>query len=131
MIRMKGEVKEPEDIRKRAFRFALRIIQLCRQLPKNEVNRILTRQVLRSGTSIGANLEEAQGANTKPEFINSTNIAKREARETNYWLRLMAECNSIQIKKRMQNLLSESEEIIKILTASVKKSNANKLILRH
>src|SRR3990167_10657392 len=98
---MKGEVKEPEDIRKRAFRFALRIIQLCRQLPKNEVNRILTRQVLRSGTSIGANLEEAQGANTKPEFINSTNIAKKEARETNYWLLIMAEVNP-QFRKRMQ-----------------------------
>jgi four helix bundle protein len=118
---MKDEARKPEDIRERAFKFALRVIKLCKELPKNEINRVLINQVLRSGTSIGANLEEALGAHTKAEFTNSTNIAKKEARETNYWLRLMAESNSLKIKKRMENLLSEAEEIIKILTSSVKK----------
>src|SRR4030067_3197056 len=118
---MKDEVRKPEDIRERAFKFALRIIKLCKELPKNEINRVLINQVLRSGTSIGANLEEALGAHTKAEFTNSTNIAKKEARETNYWLRLMAESSSLKIKKRMENLLNEAEEIIKILTSSVKK----------
>ncbi|OGY26462.1 MAG: hypothetical protein A2Z24_00360 [Candidatus Woykebacteria bacterium RBG_16_44_10] len=114
-------MRKPEDIRERAFKFALRIIKLCKELPKNEINRVLINQVLRSGTSIGANLEEALGAHTKAEFTNSTNIAKKEARETNYWLRLMAESNGLKIKKRMENLLSEAEEIVKILTSSVKK----------
>ena len=97
------------------------LAKLCKELPKNEANRILVNQVLRSGTSIGANLEEALGAHTKAEFTNSTNIAKKEARETNYWLRLMAESNGFKIKKRMEDLLNEVEEIIKILTASIKK----------
>ena len=125
---MKDEVK-PQDIRERSFEFAFRIIALCRQLPKDEVNRILINQVLRSGTSIGANLEEAQGANTRPEFINCTNIAKKEARETNYWLKLIAEANP-SFKNRMKTLVDESEAITKILTASVKKLKQRKDILR-
>ncbi|OGY21317.1 MAG: hypothetical protein A2126_02335 [Candidatus Woykebacteria bacterium GWB1_45_5] len=118
---MKGKVRKPEDIRERTFKFALRVIKLCKELPKNEINRVLINQVLRSGTSIGANLEEALGAHTKAEFTNSTNIAKKEARETNYWLRIMAESNSLKMKRRMENLLDEAEEILKILTSSVKK----------
>lgn len=114
-----------QDIRDRTFNFALRVIALCKQLPRNEVNRVLINQVLRSGTSIGANLEEAQGASTRKEFINSTNIAKKEARETNYWLKLIAESNSKSIKKRMENIITESEDIIKILTTIVKRSKAN------
>ena len=116
---MKDEVGY-EDIRERAFKFALRVIRLCRELPKDEVNRILINQVLRSGTSVGANLEEAQGANTRPEFTNCTNIAKREARETHYWLRLIAEANP-QFKEKMTDVIGEAESIVKILTATVKK----------
>ncbi len=117
---MKDEVK-PEDIRQKAFKFALRIIALCKELPRNDVNRILVSQVLRSGTSIGANLEEALGAHTRREFANCTNIAKREARETVYWLKLISESNGSKIKARMKNIIPEAEEITKILTASVKK----------
>lgn len=117
---IKDEVQKPRDIRERTFEFALITIGLCRQIPKDEVNRILINQVLRSSTSIGANLEEAQGANTRPEFTNCTNIAKKEARETNYWLRMIAEANPA-FKKRMEDIIAESEEISKILTASVKK----------
>ncbi len=116
---IKDEVK-PRDIRERTFEFAIRVIELCRKLPRDEVNRIFINQVIRSATSIGANLEEAQGANTRPEFTNCTNIAKKEARETNYWLRLIAEANPA-FKKKMDEIIIESESIVKILTASVKK----------
>src|SRR3989344_7373777 len=109
---MKDEVK-PEDIRQRTFKFGLRVIAFCKELSKNEVNRILVNQVLRSGTSIGANLEEALGAHTRKEFINCTNIAKKEARETVYWLKLIAESNDGIIKTRMKNLILETEEITK------------------
>src|SRR4030065_4105 len=118
---MKDEVRKPEDIRERAFKFALRIIKLCKELPKNEINRVLINQVLRSGTSVGANLEEALGSHTKAEFTNSTNIAKKEARETNYWLKLITESSDARTKNRMKSLIDEAEEITKILTASVKK----------
>lgn len=109
-----------KDIRERTFKFALRIIKLCRALSKNEINRILMRQILRSGTSIGANIEEATGAHSKRDFAHSLNIAKKEAYETNYWLRLIYESNIVGIRKRMDGLLNESEEILKILTSSVK-----------
>ena len=117
---MKDKVK-PEDIRGRAFKFALRIINLTKALPRNEVNRVLINQVLRSGTSIGANLEEALGSHTRAEFTNSTNISKKEARETAYWLKLLAESNGLKVKDRMKDLITEAEEITKILTASIKK----------
>jgi len=109
-----------KNIRERTFKFALRIIKLSRALPKDEINRVLMRQVLRAGTSVGANIEEATGAHTKRDFAHSLNIAKKEAYETNYWLRLICKSNSGRIQKRMTELLNESEEILKILTSSVK-----------
>lgn len=114
-------MSKPEDIRERTFKFGLRIITLCRELPKDDTNRIMAKQILRSGTSIGANLEEALGAHTRKEFTNCTNIAKKEARETIYWLKLISESNNNLIRHRMANLISEAEEIMKILTISVKK----------
>lgn len=113
------EIKKA-DIKERTFKFSLRIIALCRVLPSDEVNRILIRQVLRSGTSVGANIEEATGAHTKKDFTHGLNIAKKEARETNYWLRLIYKSNMVRIQKRMDDLLNESEEILKILVSSVK-----------
>ena len=110
-----------EDIRKRTFNFAIRVIALCRSLPKDEVNKILMRQIIRSATSIGANLEEASGSRTRPEFTNCTNIARKEARETYYWLKIIYEVNTEPIKKRMRNLLDESNQIISILTSTMKK----------
>lgn len=117
---MKDEDRKPEDIRKRAFRFAVEVINLCRTLPKDEANRVLVYQVIRSATSIGANLEEATGAHTKAEFTNSTNIARRESRETYYWLQMIYEVNDESVKKKMNNILQESNEIVSILVVSVK-----------
>lgn len=108
-------------INKRAFDFVVNVIGLCRLLPKDEINKVLINQILRSVTSIGANLEEATGAHTRQEFINCTNIARREARETDYWLKLIYEVNNQSIKNRMEKILKESNEIISILTSSVKK----------
>lgn len=110
-----------QHINERTFNFAIRVINLCKSLPKDEANRILINQVIRSATSVGANLEEASGAHTKAEFINCTNIARREARETDYWLRMIHEINSKTIKNRMTDLLKESDEIVSILVVSVKK----------
>ncbi|MBI4080863.1 MAG: four helix bundle protein [Candidatus Levybacteria bacterium] len=118
-------MRKPEEIRPRVFKFALRIINLCRSLSKEEVNKILIRQIIRSATSIGANLEEAAGARTRAEFINSTNIARREARETHYWLKIIYEVNDIKIKRRMEEVLVESNEIVSILTSTMKKLRLN------
>ena len=82
---------KPQDIVARTFQFALSIIELANQLDDSRgSSRVLTRQILRSGTSIGANIEEAQAAESKADFTHKYNIALKEAHETKYWLRLIS-----------------------------------------
>ena len=82
---------KPPDIVARTFQFALRIIELANQLDDGRGStRVLAKQILRSGTSIGANIEEAQAAESRADFIHKYNIALKEARETKYWLRLIS-----------------------------------------
>jgi four helix bundle protein len=114
-----GEIGE-RDIQKRAFSFACRIISFYRFLAQQEsTGEILGRQVLRSGTSIGANLEEATAAQSKADFISKCNIALKEARETHYWLRLFTETQVVSAEN-LSGLLKESDELIAILTTIVK-----------
>ena len=112
-----------ENVRKRIFSFALDVIDMCNKLPKSESNKIIARQVIRSATSIGANLEEAAGAYTKNDFIYGLNISKKETRETNYWLRLLAQSNPTLKSKQLETLITESEELLRILIVSVKNAN--------
>lgn len=86
------------DIDLRAKKFAIRIIKMSSVLPRNQAGYVLSKQVIRSGTSIGANIVEAQSSSTKKEFIYKLNISLNEARETLYWLDLIIE--SGLIKKR-------------------------------
>ena len=103
------------DIRQRAFHFALRIIKLCKQLEEEPgVARTLSWQLLRSGTSIGANLEEAQAGQSKLDFISKNAIALKEARETIYWLRLLAASRIIS-EKRLLDLQTEAVELARII----------------
>lgn len=74
------------DIRERAFEFAVRIVKLCQALEKTAVSRTLIIQLLKAGTFVGANLEEAQGGQTKPDFVTKNAISLKEARESKYWL---------------------------------------------
>ena len=88
------------------------------------VGEVLSRQLLRSGTSIGANLEEAMAGQSKADFVSKCNIALKEARETHYWLRLFKE-NKVVSAERLSELTKESNELIAILTTIVKKSRAS------
>lgn len=107
--------KTPRDIRERTFEFALRIIKLCNELNKKPgVCRDISRQLLRAGTSVGANTEEAQAAQSKPDFISKNSIALKEARETHYWLRLLIAAR-VMPEKRLAELRDEAEEIKLIL----------------
>jgi four helix bundle protein len=108
------------DITKRTFDFALRIIKLCQFLNKNQVteNNVLAKQLLRSGTSIGANVEEAQAGQSRPDFVHKMAIALKEARETNYWLRLL-EASEMLPKEKLADLIKESNEIMKIIGAII------------
>src|SRR3989344_4864742 len=113
--------EEKSEIAKRAYNFALQIIKVTSKLARNPANLILIRQVIRSATSIGANIEEALGGHTRNDFAYGMNVAKKEARETRYWLRLLADLNSTY-RQKIEKLLKENKEIINILTKIVKTS---------
>ncbi len=116
-----GRNDQKPDIQARSFAFAVRILKLVRAMSRDTASLVVARQVARSGTSVGANIEEAQGAYSKADFTHRMNVARREARETLYWLRLIAEV-ALLPKRRLTGLIQESEEIIKILVAIVKTS---------
>lgn len=109
-----------QDIKDRTFNFALRIIELSKILYRKRENYILGNQLLRAGTSIGANVEEAVAAYSSDDFIYKMNIALKEARETHYWIRLIQGSN-ISGLKTLDGLIAEAEEIKKVLGAIVSK----------
>jgi four helix bundle protein len=105
-------------IQEKAYQFALTIVELYRLLvQKNEY--VMSKQLLKSGTSIGANVEEALAGQSRPDFLSKMSIASKEARESNYWLRLLRDSNSIE-KKYLTKPLADSEEIVCMLTSIVK-----------
>ena len=113
------------DLKERSFEFAKRIIFLCQKLEQSPgVIRTISNQLIRSGTSIGANIEEAHGSQSKADFTAKMYISCKEARETNYWLRLLIETKMIS-EKQLANLLDESDQLIAILTSIVKKTSSS------
>jgi four helix bundle protein len=111
-----------KDIRDRSFEFAVRIVKLCQHLDTMPgVGRTLGQQLIRSGTSIGANLEEAKAAQSRADFVHKNSIALKEARETHYWLRLLA-ASEILPKERITAIQQEAEEIMNIVGAIVRTS---------
>jgi four helix bundle protein len=117
-------MKEDNVILEKTFGLGLRIIKLFEHLRKKKVERDLCLQLLRSGTSVGANVEEAIGGSSRKDFIHKLEIAYREARETRYWIRLLKESNLLETKIA-SSFIKDCEEILKILTAILKSSKAN------
>ena len=114
---MKNETTtERQGISERTVAYSLRIIKLYRQLIKDEVGRIVGKQLLRSGTSIGANVHEAQGGQSRADFISKISIAYKEALETDYWLRLLQE-EDFPWKETIVELREETKQLIKILSS--------------
>lgn len=114
------------DIPQRTFEFAKRIVKLC-TFPeeKQGISRILVQQILRSGTSIGANVEEGVASQSEADFISKNSIACKEARETHYWLRLLAETNVVPVE-RLSEITNECGQLIAILTTIIKKMKSKK-----
>ena len=113
------------DIAERTFVFAERVVRLCQILEQTHgVNRVLANQLLRSGTSIGANIEEGQAAQSRADFVNKLSIACKEARETHYWLRLLVAIE-IVAESRLSDLLDESSQLIAIITTIIKNARNN------
>jgi len=113
-----------DELRERTKRFALRIIKLAAALPRNREGDVLGRQILKSGTSVGANYCEALRASSRKQFVSMTEIALREADETLYWLDLLAE-SEMMSAVRLADLRDECNQLIAILAATVKTSKEN------
>ena len=114
-------MKQENVILDKSFKFGLRVLKLYIHLKKKKVDVGLCSQILDSGTSIGANVEEAVGGSSRKDFINKLQIAYKEARETRYWLRLLREGEMLE-KKLADSFLKDCNEIIAILTAILNSS---------
>ena len=110
-------------VKERSYEFALRIVLLARWLRERKEYELAS-QVLRSGTSIGANVEEALAGVSRADFVAKMAIASKEARETHYWLRLLRDSKTVP-DDRIVPLLDESEQLVRIMTAIVKTSQSN------
>ena len=103
----------------KSFRFAVRTVNLAKHLRDTENEYVLSKQVLRSGTSIGANITESQQAQSRADFVSKLNIALKEAVETNYWLRLLHATDYLT-DSEYTSVINDCKELEKLLTAIIK-----------
>jgi len=108
-------MKQNNIIQEKSFAFAIRIVNLYKYLCEDKKEFVLSKQVLRSGTSIGANIEEAIGGQSDKDFFTKLTIAYKEARETLYWLKLLSATDYLN-QEQADSLLKDSEEICKIIS---------------
>ena len=119
--------KEKSILTTKSYSFAIRIVKLSQYLQKERTEFVLSKQVLRSGTSIGALVREAEFAQSKPDFIHKLSIALKEANETDYWISLLKDTGYISEIESV-SLIKDCSEIIYILISSIKtvKAKLNK-----
>ncbi|NQT87622.1 four helix bundle protein [bacterium] len=116
---------DTQELKQRTFRFALRIIRLVQALPSNGITRPLGHQLVRSGTSVGANYRSACKSRSRAEFIARLGVAEEEADESAYWLELLIDSKQLQAA-HVQPLLQEATELTAILAASRKTAKHNR-----
>ena len=123
--------KNKYNLGERTEKFAESIIKLAEKITKTVITAPIISQLVRSGTSIGANMEEADGAASKNDFINKVTIARKEARETRYWLLLIKRSDLLENKendKIIDELITEVLELMKILSAIINKAREAKTV---
>jgi four helix bundle protein len=113
-----------DDLKDRTKKFALRVIRMTEALPRNRVADVLARQVLRSGTSVGANYRAACRAKSRKDFIAKMGTVEEERDETLFWLELLVESGQIKLV-RVQSLMQEADELLRIVIASSKTARKN------
>ena len=106
-------------VKEKSFRFSVRIVKLCRFLRETKKEHVISKQLLRCGTSIGANVAESQQAQSRADFTSKLNIALKEAVETDYWLRLLYETGYLT-KTQFVSIISDCDELEKLLVTIVK-----------
>src|SRR6185295_16704828 len=107
------------ELKARTFNFAVRIIRMASALPRNRIGEIIARQILRCGTSVGANSRGACLAKSRKDFISKLKIVEEESDETIYWLELILAINLVPAA-RLESLLDEANQILRIIVASIK-----------
>ena len=111
-------------LKDKSYKFALRTVKLFQYLLNEKKEFVLSKQILRSGTSVGANIEEAYQGESKADFVHKLAIANKEAFETNYWLRLLRDSEYLTINQA-DSLINDCREIQKLITASIKTAKGN------
>ncbi len=114
-------MRKPNIIQEKTYSFSLKVVRLCRFLVETRKEFVLSKQLCRSGTSIGANVEEAINAQTKKDFIYKMSISLKEANETKYWIRLIIDSGCSE-NGNFNGLLSDIDEIIALLVSIIKTS---------
>lgn len=120
--KMNDKFDKNNIVMNKSFDFAIDIIELYKTL-KSKNKFVISKQLLRSGTSIGANIEEANAAQTKKDFVTKMSLASKEARETRYWLQLLNK--SKLVDHNYENYLNKIDELIRIITSIVKTAQSN------
>jgi four helix bundle protein len=121
-------MRKPNILRDKSLAFAIRIVKFNNFLIEDEKEYVLPKQILRCGTSIGAQIRESENASSLKDFIHKLSIALREADETQYWLELLYKSDIIS-EQIFESLNKDAEELVKLLVASIKTSKSNNKIL--
>lgn len=106
-------------VRTKSYALAIRVVKLCKFLVSEKKEFVLSKQILRSGTTIGALVMEAEHAQSKADFLNKMNIALKEANETKYWLMLLKDTEYMSLSE-FESMQKDSDEVLKLLTSIVK-----------
>ena len=112
-------MKKNNIVQQKSYAFALKIVDLYKFLCTSKNEYVLSKQILKSGTSIGANIEEAIGGQSRKDFYAKLSISYKEARETHYWIRLLTDSNYID-KEKSNELLKDTEELLKLIGSILK-----------
>ena len=118
-------MRKDNVVLEKSYALALRMVKLYKYLMEEKKEFVLSKQILRSGTSIGANIEEAMGAQSEKDFLSKVSIAYKEARETKYWLKLLNDSEYLE-EKQAQSLFQDIEEMLKLL-GSIQKTMKQKI----
>ena len=116
---------DKKELERRTKEFSLRIIKLVASLPKNKVCDVIGYQLIKSGTSIGANYREAVRAESKADFIHKVGVVEKEAGETQYWLELLIESGTVR-EEKLSDLMDECGQLLAIFTATGKTAKGRK-----
>jgi len=114
-------------LKEKSYSFAIRVVKLAQHLQSEKREFVMSKQILRSGTSVGALIREAEFGQSKPDFISKMSIALKEANETEYWLNLLKDSQYLDLKS-FDSIWKDCSELIALLVSTVKTSKLNKLV---